>query len=41
MRPKVTVYVRGEELGSCREAARRRVSVSRYVKEGWILLGAR
>ena len=34
MKPKVTVYVRSEELAEFRkEAARRRVSVSRYVKE--------
>ena len=34
MKPKVTVYVTAEELAEFRkEAARRRVSVSRYVKE--------
>ena len=34
MKPKVTVYVTAEELAQLRkEAARRRVSVSRYAKE--------
>jgi hypothetical protein len=34
MRPRVAIYVREEELAQIkREAARRRVSVSRYLKE--------